>query len=174
MADVDSWHSTLTAQTHCWGAWSRLSFPCSCQCRTNCIHLFNLGDIWRGPNATRVPFFFFKWSFPLWCNLHDSMWQTEINGDTAVPIPPELLTLATGCLFATQPRPHMKHGEGPTALFTDKSAGQWWEEPEQCGVYKPERKCFLNQFKPKRWHLLGVNMTIYFPEWYIAGLQFLK
>ena len=63
MADVDSWHSTLTAQTHCWGAWSRLSLPCSCQCRTNCIHLFNLGDIWRGPNATRVPFFFLNGHF---------------------------------------------------------------------------------------------------------------
>lgn len=100
------------------------------------------------------------------------MWQTEINGDTAVPIPPELLTLATGCLFATQPRPHMRHGEGPAALFTDKPAGQWWEEPEQCGAHKPGRKCFLYRFKPKRWHLLWVNTTIDFPEWYIAGLHF--
>lgn len=99
------------------------------------------------------------------------MWQAEINGDTAVPIPPELLTLATGCLFATQPRPHMKHGEGPTALFTNKPAGQWWEELKQCGAHKPGRKCFTNQFKSRRWHLIGVNMLVYFPEWQSAGLS---
>ena len=160
MADVDSWHSTLTGQTHCWGPGLGFPFPAVVSVElivSTCLTSGTSG----GDPMPQGYLFFFKWSFPLWCNLHDSMWQTEINGDPAVPIPPELLTLATGCLFATQPRPHMKHGEGPTALFTDKPAGQWWEEPEQCGAYKPERKCFLNQFKPKRWHLLGVNMTIF-------------
>lgn len=51
---------------------------------------------------------------------------TDINGGNAVPISLKLLWwwLQAACL-ATQPRPHMKHGKGPTVLFTNKAAGQW-------------------------------------------------
>lgn len=41
--------------------------------------------------------------------------------------------------------------------------------------YIQTRKKMLSKpIQTKEWHLLKVNTTIYFPEWYIAGLQFPK